>query len=346
MPSLKNKSLFRQQAYINGQWCDADSNVTMAVKNPASGATIGTVPRMGAAETSRAIEAAKNAWEKWRSLTAKERSVILLKWSNLLIENADDLACLMTCEQGKPLQEARSEVVYAASFLEWFSEEGKRVCGDTLQSPWADKRIIVLKEPIGVCAAITPWNFPAAMITRKVGPALAAGCPIVVKPAEKAPYSALALAVLAEMAGVPMGVFSVVTGDPVAIGSELTSNVAVRKVSFTGSTRVGRLLMEQSASTIKKVSLELGGNASFIVFEDADLDAAVDGVMSSKFRNSGQTCVCANRIFVHDKIYDDFSEKLIDKVKKLGLQEVVWVNCGGKSSVCRVKNDVSWVARN
>ncbi|OWW21776.1 NADP-dependent succinate-semialdehyde dehydrogenase [Noviherbaspirillum denitrificans] len=317
MLNLKDPSLFRQQAFVAGQWCDADDKTTFPVTNPATGETIGNVPHMGAAETRRAIAAANEAWRGWRAKTAKERSAILRKWNDLMLANADDLALIMTVEQGKPLAESKGEIGYAASFIEWFAEEGKRVAGDTLPSPWADRRIVVTKEPIGVCAAITPWNFPAAMITRKVGPALAAGCPMVVKPAEGTPFSALAMAVLAERAGVPAGVFSVVTGDARAIGGEMTSNPTVRKLSFTGSTEVGRLLMQQSAATVKKLSLELGGNAPFIVFDDADLDAAVEGAMASKYRNAGQTCVCANRIYVQDGVYDAFADKLVAAVRKL-----------------------------
>src|SRR5690554_5267400 len=282
---------------------------------------------MGAAETRRAIEAANDAWPQWRAMAAKERAVILRRWYDLMHQHADDLARIMTLEQGKPLTEAKGEVAYAASYFKWFAEEGKRAYGDTIPSPSADRRIVVVKEPVGVCAAITPWNFPSAMITRKAGAALAAGCPIVVKPATQTPYSALALAVLAQEAGVPDGVFSVVTGSASEIGGEMTSNPLVRKLSFTGSTEIGRLLMEQTASTIKKVSMELGGNAPFIVFDDADLDAAVEGAMASKYRNTGQTCVCANRIYVHDKVYDAFAQKLVDAVQKLkvgdGLQEGV-----------------------
>ncbi|MEX3964971.1 NADP-dependent succinate-semialdehyde dehydrogenase [Paraburkholderia sp. EG286B] len=315
--NLKDASLLQTSAFINGEWQGAEDGATFEVKNPATGAVIGTVPRMGAAETRRAIAAANAAWPTWRAKTAKERSVILRKWHDLMMENADDLALILTTEQGKPLAEAKGEIGYAASFLEWFAEEGKRIYGDTIPTPANDKRIVVTKEPVGVCAAITPWNFPAAMITRKVGPALAAGCAIVLKPAEATPFSALALAVLAERAGVPRGVFSVVTGDPKAIGGELTSNPTVRKLSFTGSTPVGRLLMSQCASTVKKVSLELGGNAPFIVFEDADLDAAVAGAIASKYRNSGQTCVCTNRFYVHDAVYDAFAAKLRDAVEKL-----------------------------
>ena len=317
MPNLKDPSLLRQQAFVGGAWCDADDGQTIAVTNPANGETVASVPHMGAAETKRAIDAANAAWPAWRKLPAKERAAILRKWNDLMLENADDLALLMTLEQGKPLAEAKGEVAYAASYFEWFGEEAKRVAGETLASPWPDKRIVVTKEPIGVCAAITPWNFPAAMITRKVAPALAAGCPIVLKPAELTPLSALALAVLAERAGVPQGVFSVVIGDSKAIGGEMTGNPLVRKLSFTGSTAVGRLLMEQCAPTVKKISLELGGNAPFIVFDDADLDAAVEGAIASKFRNAGQTCVCANRLYVQDGVYDEFARKLAVAVGKL-----------------------------
>jgi succinate-semialdehyde dehydrogenase/glutarate-semialdehyde dehydrogenase len=314
---LKDPLLLRQQAYVNGQWCDADNGETCPVTNPATGETIGTVPKMGAAETRRAIAAANGAWPAWRAKTGKERSAILRKWNDLMLANADDLAMIMTIEQGKPLAEAKGEISYAASFIEWFAEEAKRVNGDTLQSPWADRRIVVIKQPIGVCAAITPWNFPAAMITRKAGPALAAGCPMVLKPALATPYSALALAVLAERAGVPAGIFSVLTGSSSAIGGEMTSNPVVRKLSFTGSTEVGSLLMQQCAKTIKKLSLELGGNAPFIVFDDADLDAAVEGAIISKYRNAGQTCVCANRLYVQDGVYDAFATKLVAAVEKL-----------------------------
>jgi succinate-semialdehyde dehydrogenase/glutarate-semialdehyde dehydrogenase len=317
MLNLKDPSLLRQQGYINGEWCDADDGSTFTVTNPATGEPIGTAPHMGAAETRRAIDAANAAWPAWRKTLAKERARILRKWNDLMLENADDLALIMTAEQGKPLPEARGEVTYAASFLEWFGEEAKRIEGDTLQSPWPDRRLVVTREPIGVCAAITPWNFPAAMITRKVGPALAAGCPIIVKPAELTPFSAFALAVLAERAGVPKGVFSVISGDSKSIGLEMTSNPVVRKVSFTGSTQVGRILMQQSAPTIKKLSLELGGNAPFIVFDDADVDAAVEGAIASKYRNAGQTCVCANRLYVQDAIYDKFAEKLVAAVARL-----------------------------
>jgi succinate-semialdehyde dehydrogenase/glutarate-semialdehyde dehydrogenase len=317
MLKLKDPKLLRQQAYINGEWLDADNGATLAVTNPATGEQLGTIPLMGAAETKRAIAAANAAWPAWRKKSAKERAVILRKWNDLILENTEDLAQLMTAEQGKPLAESRGEVTYGASFIEWFGEEAKRVAGETLASPWPDRRLLVTKEPIGVCAAITPWNFPIAMITRKAGPALAAGCPMVLKPAEATPYCALALAVLAERAGVPAGVFSVVTGAPKEIGGEMTSNPTVRKLTFTGSTAVGKLLMQQSASTIKKLSLELGGNAPFIVFDEADLDAAVEGALASKYRNAGQTCVCANRIYVQDGIYDRFADKLVAAVAKL-----------------------------
>lgn len=293
------------------------TGATISVTNPATGETLGSVPKMGAAETRRAIEAANAAWPEWRKKPAKTRAAILRKWNDLILANADDLAALMTAEQGKPLSESKGEITYAASFIEWFGEEAKRIAGETLASPWPDKRVVVTREPIGVSAAITPWNFPSAMITRKAGPALAAGCPMVVKPAELTPFSALALAVLAERAGIPPGVFSVITGASREIGGEMTSNPLVRKLSFTGSTAVGRLLMEQSAPTIKKLSLELGGNAPFIVFDDADLDAAVEGAIASKYRNAGQTCVCANRIYVQDGVYNSFASKLVEAVRKL-----------------------------
>ncbi|WP_025596787.1 NADP-dependent succinate-semialdehyde dehydrogenase [Burkholderia sp. WSM2230] len=315
--TLKDPALLKTAAYIAGEWQGADDGASFEVVNPATGEPIATVPRMGTAETRRAIGAANAASPAWRASTAKQRAAILRKWHDLMLENADDLALILTTEQGKPLAEAKGEIQYAASFLEWFAEEGKRVNGDTIPTPASDKRIVVTKEPVGVCAAITPWNFPAAMITRKVGPALAAGCPIIVKPAEATPLSALALAVLAERAGVPRGVFNVVTGEPKAIGAEMTGNPIVRKLSFTGSTPVGRLLMAQCAPTVKKVSLELGGNAPFIVFDDADLDAAVAGAIASKYRNSGQTCVCTNRFYVHDKVYDAFAEKLRAAVEQL-----------------------------
>jgi len=314
---LKDSSLFRQQCYIDGVWADADGGETIPVNNPATDEVIGTVPRMGTDETRRAIEAANRAYPAWRRRSAKERGEILRKWYNLLLENQDDLAVLMTTEQGKPLAEAKGEITYAAAFIDWFAEEGKRVYGDTIPSPNDDWRIVVTKEPVGVCAAITPWNFPAAMIARKVGPALAAGCTMVAKPATMTPYSAFALAELAERAGVPKGVFSVITGDSGAIGGEMTGNPIVRKITFTGSTEIGKLLMQQAAGTVKKVSMELGGNAPFIVFDDADLEAAVEGAMGSKFRNTGQTCVCANRLLVQDGVYDEFSALLTKRVAEM-----------------------------
>jgi succinate-semialdehyde dehydrogenase / glutarate-semialdehyde dehydrogenase len=317
MFTLKNPSLFRQQCYINGKWLDAVGSGTIPVTNPATGEAIGTVPKMGADETHDAIDAANAAYPEWRGKTAAERSTLLRRWFELILENQEDLAILMTAEQGKPLSESRGEIIYAASFIEWFAEEGKRVYGDTIPSHQKDKRIVVLKEPIGVCAAITPWNFPAAMITRKAGPALAAGCTMVLKPATATPYSALALAALADQAGIPAGVINVVTGSSSAIGGEMTSNPIVRKLTFTGSTEIGKQLIEQCAGTVKKVSMELGGNAPFIVFNDADLDAAVEGAIVSKFRNTGQTCVCTNRFLVQDGVYDLFTEKLAAAVSKL-----------------------------
>jgi len=319
MQNLKRPELLRQQCYINGQWCDADGGATIAVTNPATGAELGTIPRMGTAETRRAIEAANASWGAWRAKTAKERAGILRRWYELMHANVDDLALILTLEQGKPLAEARGEIAYAASYIEWYAEEGKRAYGDTIPTNSPAHRVVVVKEPVGVCAAITPWNFPSAMITRKAAAALAAGCPMVVKPATQTPYSALALAVLAEEAGVPAGVFSVVTGSAAEIGGEMTGNPLVRKLSFTGSTEIGRLLMAQGASSIKKMSMELGGNAPFIVFDDADLDAAVAGAIISKYRNSGQTCVCANRIYVHAAVYDAFAEKFVGEVGKMKL---------------------------
>ncbi|MDB5991212.1 MAG: gabD2 [Herbaspirillum sp.] len=317
-----NKSfLLHQQAYIDGLWCDADSGQSTEVTNPASGERIGCIPRMGQIETRRAITAAEAAWGPWRKKTAGQRGAILRKWSDLILAHADDLALIMTVEQGKPLAESRAEIVYAASFIDWFAEEGKRAYGDTIASPSPASRLVVVKEPIGVCAAITPWNFPAAMITRKVGPALAAGCTMVLKPAEATPFSALALVALAEQAGVPAGVFSVVTGSSREIGAEMTANPIVRKLTFTGSTEVGRLLMQQCAPTIKKLSLELGGNAPFIVFDDADLDAAVEGALISKYRNAGQTCVCANRLYVQDGVYEAFAKKLVARVRQIKVGE-------------------------
>ncbi|AUD59516.1 MULTISPECIES: NADP-dependent succinate-semialdehyde dehydrogenase [Shewanella] len=318
---LKDPSLLRQQCYINGQWCDAESKETVAIANPATGAVIASVPVMGQVETQAAIKAAEAALPAWRALTAKERGAKLRRWFELLNENSDDLALLMTTEQGKPLAEAKGEVTYAASFIEWFAEEAKRIYGDTIPGHQGDKRLMVIKQPVGVTAAITPWNFPAAMITRKAAPALAAGCTMVVKPAPQTPFTALALAELAERAGIPAGVFSVVTGDAVAIGNEMCSNPIVRKLSFTGSTNVGIKLMEQCAPTLKKLSLELGGNAPFIVFNDANIDAAVEGAMIAKYRNAGQTCVCANRIYVQDGVYDEFALKLSTAVGKLKVGE-------------------------
>jgi succinate-semialdehyde dehydrogenase/glutarate-semialdehyde dehydrogenase len=314
---LHDSDLFRQQAYIGGRWCDAESGATIEVNNPATGEILGTVPRMGANETWRAIEAAKDAFADWSRRPAKERSNLMRRWYDLIMANVDDLGALMTAEQGKPLAEAKGEVAYAASFIEWFAEEAKRVYGDTIPSPWQDRRLVVIKQPIGVCAAITPWNFPTAMIARKAGPALASGCTMLAKPAESTPFSALAIAVLAERAGIPAGVLNVLTGEAKEIGGEMTSNPDVRKITFTGSTEVGRLLIKQSAETIKKLSLELGGNAPFIVFDDADLDAAVEGAIVSKYRNAGQTCVCANRLYIQAGVYDAFAEKLVAAVGKL-----------------------------
>jgi len=314
---LQDSSLLHEKCYINGQWLDADSAVTITVTNPANGEVLGTIPEMGAAETQIAIDAANAALPAWRGLTAKERAVKLQAWFRLMMENQDDLGLMMTLEQGKPLAEAKGEIAYAASFIEWFAEEAKRVYGETIPGHQPDKRIVVLKQPIGVAAAITPWNFPAAMITRKAGAALAAGCTMVIKPAAETPYSALALADLAERAGIPAGVINIVTGDAVAIGGVLTSSLIVRKLSFTGSTPIGIKLMEQSAPTLKKLSLELGGNAPFIVFDDADIDAAIEGAMISKYRNAGQTCVCANRLYIQAGIYDAFAAKLKVAVEKL-----------------------------
>lgn len=314
---IEDSSLFRQQCYIDGNWADADDGATFEVINPADGEVLGTVPQMGATETARAIAVAEAAGPEWAAKTAKERAQILRRWYDLILENQSDLATIMTAEMGKPLPESMGEVVYGASFVDWFAEEGRRIYGDTIPTPSADRRIVVIKQPIGVVAAITPWNFPNAMITRKCAPALAAGCTVVIKPAEDTPYSALALAELAERAGIPKGVLNIVTGVPAEIGAELTSNPAVRKLSFTGSTAVGKLLMEQCAATVKKISLELGGNAPFIVFDDADLDAAVAGVMASKYRNAGQTCVCANRIMVQAGVYDRFAERMTGAVGSL-----------------------------
>jgi succinate-semialdehyde dehydrogenase/glutarate-semialdehyde dehydrogenase len=324
---LKNDALLRQQAFINGIWCDADNKETHEVLNPATGELIGTVPMMGAEETRRAIEAADKAQSTWSKKTGKERSSILRRWHTLIAENMEDLAILMTHEQGKPLAEAKGEIQSGLDYLEWFAEEAKRIYGDFIPGHMPDKRLIVIKQPVGVTAAITPWNFPHSMISRKAGPALAAGCPMIVKPAMETPYSALAMAYLAQKAGVPDGIYSVVTGDPIAIGEEMTTNPLVKKISFTGSTRVGKILMKQCADTVKKMSLELGGNAPFIVFDDADIDAAVIGAMISKYRNSGQTCVCANRLFVQAGIYEEFTKKLAEQVRAIkignGLEEGV-----------------------
>src|SRR5713101_5404109 len=314
---LKDMRLFREACYVDGKWVQAAGGGTVGVDNPATGEIIGKVPKLSGAETRHAIEVANEAFKPWSARTAKERANVLRKWFDLMMENQEDLARLMTLEQGKPLTESRGEVAYAASFIEWFGEEAKRIYGDTIPGHQADKRIVVLKEPIGVCAAITPWNFPNAMITRKSGPALAAGCTMVLKPATATPYSALAMAELGERGGIPKGAFSIVTGSSSAIGGEMTSNPIVRKVTFTGSTAVGKMLLEQCAKTVKKASMELGGNAPFIVFDDADLDAAVDGAIASKYRNTGQTCVCANRLLVHDEVYDAFAAKLTEKVKAM-----------------------------
>ena len=315
MLKLKDPSLLKQQCYLNGEWVSGTE--TMTVTNPATGEVIGTIPHLGQAETAKAIADANAAWPAWRKKTAKERSAILRKWFNLMMENQDDLAAILTAEQGKPLAEAKGEIAYGASYIEWFAEEGKRLYGENIPSHMADRRIMVTKEPIGVCVAITPWNFPNAMITRKAAPAMAAGCPMIVRPADLTPFSALAMGELAHRAGIPAGVFQVITGKSRVIGSEFTSNPTVRKLTFTGSTEVGRVLMEQCAGTVKKVSMELGGNAPFIVFDDADLDAAVEGAIASKYRNAGQTCVCANRLYVQDGVYDAFAEKLAIAVGKL-----------------------------
>jgi succinate-semialdehyde dehydrogenase / glutarate-semialdehyde dehydrogenase len=314
---LNDQALFREACYIDGQWVDASGHGNIDVDNPATGEILGSVPRLGTDETRRAIEAANRAFPAWSRKTGKERAAVLRRWFELMIATQDDLARLMTLEQGKPLIESRGEVAYAASFLEWFGEEAKRVYGDTIPPHQSDKRIVVIKQPVGVTACITPWNFPLAMITRKAGPAIAAGCTVVLKPASQTPFSALALAELSERAGLPKGVLNVITGAATEIGAELTSNAIVRKLSFTGSTETGKMLMAQCAGTVKKVSLELGGNAPFIVFDDADIDAAVEGAMMSKYRNTGQTCVCANRVLVQDRVYDVFARKLVDAVGKL-----------------------------
>lgn len=320
MLALKDPSLFKQQCYLNGAWVDAPAGAqTTTVINPATGEVIGHVPRMGRDAAAQAINDANASWKAWRNKTAKERSAILRKWFDLMVANADDLALILTSEQGKPLAEAKGEILYSASFIEWFAEEGKRIYGDTIPTVAMDKRIMVTKEPIGVCVAITPWNFPSAMITRKAAPALAAGCPMIVRPADLTPFSALAMAELAHRAGVPAGVFQVITGRSTELGAEFTENPIVRKLTFTGSTEVGRKLMAQCAPTIKKLSLELGGNAPFIVFNDADLDAAVEGAIASKYRNAGQTCVCANRLYVQSGVYDEFAKKLAVAVGNLNV---------------------------
>ncbi len=315
--ALRDPSLLKNLCLIDGQWLAADDGSRIDVHNPATGEAVGHVPRMGEAETQRAIAAAERAFALWKQQTAEARARLLQRWFELMMENQEDLALIMTSEQGKPLAESRGEIAYAASYVQWFAEEARRIYGSTVPAPWADKRIIVTKEPVGVCAAITPWNFPAAMITRKVAPALAAGCTIIVKPAQQTPLSALAMAELAQRAGIPEGVFSVITGSSRAIGGVLTASMAVRKLTFTGSTEVGRVLAEQCAPTLKKMSLELGGNAPFIVFDDADLDAAVEGAMASKYRNTGQTCVCANRLLVQDGVYDAFMARLKVAVQAL-----------------------------
>ncbi|MCX5469016.1 NAD-dependent succinate-semialdehyde dehydrogenase [Acinetobacter nematophilus] len=329
MTSLQGSQLFQQRGLVNGQWIDAQSHDTVPVTNPATGEEIGLIPNMGASEATHAVEVADQALRTWKALTAQQRADLMLAWHRLVLEHADELARIMTIEQGKPLAEALGEVKYAASFIQWFAEEGKRVYGDVIPTTNNQQRFIITKEPVGVVAAITPWNFPIAMITRKAAPALAAGCTIVIKPANETPYCALALAKLAEMAGIPAGVINVVTGKSQEIGSVFTSHEKVKKLTFTGSTPVGRLLMQQCSSTIKKLALELGGNAPLIVFDDADLDKAVQGAIFAKFRNAGQTCVCANRIYVHDKVYQAFTEKFVQEVKKFkignGLEENVQI---------------------
>lgn len=312
-----NQKLFKTEAYIDGQWLSADNKSTIEVTNPATGEVIGTVPNMGAKEATKAIEAAERALTTWQAKSAQERADIMRRWFDLMMEHQDELALIMTAEQGKPLKESSGEVAYGASYIEWFAEEGKRVYGDTIPAKSGSERVLVIKQPVGVCTAITPWNFPNAMIARKVAPALAAGCTFVIRPASLTPFSALAMAALAEEAGIPAGVFNVITGKASDIGEVLTQHDSVRKFSFTGSTPVGRQLLSQCADTIKKVSMELGGNAPFIVFDDADLDAAVEGAIAAKYRNAGQTCVCANRIYVQAGIYEAFVEKLIEKTAEL-----------------------------
>ena len=314
---LRDPALFRQQCYVGGDWVDADSGAAFDVTDPASGQPIGVVPSFGAAETRRAVEAANAAYPAWRALTAKERSSVLRRWYELMLEHQEDLAIIMTAEQGKPMAESRGEILFGASFIEWFAEEAKRAYGDVIPTHLPDRRIVVTKEPVGVVASITPWNFPNAMITRKAGPALAAGCTIVARPASSTPYSALALGELAHRAGIPAGVFNVITGPSSEVGGELTANPIVRKLSFTGSTAVGKILLAQCSATVKKVSMELGGNAPFIVFDDADIDAAVEGAMASKYRNTGQTCVCANRFLVQEGVHDEFTQKLAEATGSL-----------------------------
>jgi len=343
---LSDSRLFRQQNYIEGQWCDAQDGGVLTVTNPFDNSAVGTCSNAGISETRRAIEAADRSLPAWRGKTGKDRSIILRRWYDLVLENIDDLALIMTLEQGKPIAEARGEILYAASYIDWFADEAKRSYGDVIPQTQADKRLFAIRQAIGVCAAITSWNFPSALVTRKVAPALAAGCSIVVRPSEETPYSALALVELAERAGVPAGVFNVITGDPVVIGQELTGNPKVRKLTFTGSTPVGRLLMAQCADTVKKLSLELGGNAPFIVFDDAKIDAAVEGLMQSKFRNAGQTCICANRVFVHSSIHDQFVERLETAVRGLtvgnGQEEVAQgplINSGAVQKVYALVRD-------
>ena len=325
--TIQNFKLFRDKCYINGEWVEANSKDTISVNNPATLKEIGTVPKCGKEETKNAIDAANAAWPQWKSTSARERSNILRKWFDLIIANKEELAQIMTIEQGKPINESRGEIVYGASFIEWFAEEAKRVYGDTIPDPLTDRRIVVLKQPVGVVASITPWNFPNAMITRKCAPALAVGCPVVIKPASQTPYSALALAALAEEAGFPKGTLNVITGKASEIGDELATNPIIRKLSFTGSTEIGKVLMAKCAGTVKKVSMELGGHAPFIVFDDANIDDAVAGAMQSKFRNTGQTCVCANRVYVQEKVYDEFCKKFVEAVSKMkvgdGLEEDV-----------------------
>ena len=315
--TIQNFKLFRDKCYINGEWVEANSKDTISVNNPATLKEIGTVPKCGKEETKNAIDAANAAWPQWRSTSARERSNVLRKWFDLIISNKEELAQIMTIEQGKPINESRGEIVYGASFIEWFAEEAKRVYGDTIPDPLTDRRIVVLKQPVGVVASITPWNFPNAMITRKCAPALAVGCPVVIKPASQTPYSALALAALAEEAGFPKGTLNVITGKASEIGDELATNPIIRKLSFTGSTEIGKVLMAKCAGTVKKVSMELGGHAPFIVFDDANIDDAVAGAMQSKFRNTGQTCVCANRVYVQEKVYDEFCKKFVEAVSKM-----------------------------